>query len=428
MSAPTININNLHQNLPVIKNRPAKIVVIGNGIGGVAVARELSKLFGKAKKAEVTIIGPNSKFLFKPMLPDALNDDQASIDMSSIFPQGGCVSFVQDKVLNFDVTSETKKVITEQSGDFEFDYLVLAHGSQTNYFNIEGAQTNSIPLEGEWDLDLIRKTAREKLEAACQCDYNSTKQGRNLSFVIVGAGATGIELAFELKEYIDELIEDHFPQLEERRPKISVVEAMADILPGFKDKEKAYVKKRLGEYDIELLLNARVLSVAESGDLTVKDVSTDPHREFKIHTVSPMWVTGIKANVLNEKVPFEKVGFKNQLKVNQFLEIPNRPDVYAIGDAVATKDKTCTEEKQILPDTGQVAEQSGAFVAHDLFKKIQKGSVSPNRDAFEFKSKGVMLSTGDNDGLIRAFDAFLLKGKAASKLRKTVYESKLKKG
>ncbi len=412
--------------LPQPRNGAYRVVIVGNGIGGVSTARALEKLLKRHRDlAEVTIIGRDDRFVYKPMLPDALNSDNAGMPMSDVFSPSSPVTFHQATVTGFSVEpgESGDKFVHTSTGSLPFDYLVYSPGGQTNYFNISGANTHALPLEEEQNLETIRKVATDKLEAAVKADPNSTEQGKNLSFVIVGAGATGVELAFELKYFMERLIDERFPRLRNRFPRITLVEATGDILPGFTDTEKRYARRRMDEEGIELLLNSMVLGVTEDGILQVKDMSSNPGREYRIHTIAPMWVTGIQSTPLNDALPFEKTSGKNQLIVNEFLEIPGRPDIYAIGDASIEPD--VRHQGKMLPDTGQVAEQSGVYAAYDLYRKMADGKIRPGRRPFVFHSKGVMLSTGPVDGLLRTFDRFILTGWIASRIRQAVYRYKL---
>lgn len=400
-----------------------RVVIVGNGIAGKAAGMQLKKsLAGRPDLADVTIIGKEDRFIFKPLLPDATNDVIPGVPMKDLFGDRSPVRFKHATVTGFSL-APGKRFVKTSKGKVPFDYLVYAPGSRTNYFNIPGAQDNSIPLEDAENMEQIKQAVADKLDAALKAERNSTSQGRNLSFVIAGAGATGVELAFEIKHYIDGLVKTRYPRLRYNPPRVTLVERENDILPGFSNSEKKHVKNRLEKAGIELLLNSAVTGVTPEGSITLQDISRTPARDFVIHTVKPIWVTGVRANPLNDTLPFEK-GPKNKIVVNPFLQVPGEPNIFAVGDAAAAPD--ARNPGRILPDTGQVAEQAGKYAARQIVRMLQ-GKMPPDdkRNPFVFKDKGVILATGPDQSIVRLFNKATLKGRMAHRLRKEVYRRKM---
>lgn len=406
-----------------------RIVILGNGLGGVSAARTLNQLLQKKPDtASVTLVGREDRFVFKPMLPDALNSHAPLIPMGDTFSKKPRVDFKQAEVSAISIDPAQKRVTTSQ-GQLPYDYLVLALGSQTNYFNIPGAKEHALKLETPQDLEAIKNSVERKLALAAAAPAGSAEQARNLSFVIVGAGATGVELAFELNHYMQKRLPEMAPNLS-AKPRIQLVEATGEILPGFSDKERAFVKKAFARQGIEILFHTLVKQVTPNQGLVAVNQKIDPAQILTLDTVDPVWVTGVRAHDLAQSLPVDRTP-KGQIKVNPFLEIPGRSDIYVIGDlAAATNAKT----GQLHPPTGQVAEQQGAFVGQDLFRKlndkkgVQAFEADPKRETFHFKNKGMMLSAGPDNGFVNMFSRLLLKGKVASHLRQQVYRQKLTKG
>ena len=403
-----------------------KIVIVGNGLAGVAVARGLNKQLKKHPNlAEVTILGRDDQYVFKPMLPDALNSHKASIPMSEAFKgKKNRVSFIQTEVTGVSINPDDKVVQTE-AGSIAYDYLVMAVGGKTNYFNTEGAEEFTLSLSSREDLEQIKTSVQKKLDHALQCEADSDEQKKALSFVIVGAGATGVELAFELNVYVKRLIRENYPELNGQKPQITIVEAMDDILPGFTEAQKNVVKELLDQFGIEVRYKTSVKKVTDSQGLVAADKSVEPPKIYNIDTVDPVWVTGVMANELSTTLDVERLARKEQIVVNQYLELPDRPDIYVIGDVAAAPGKV---EGQFLPSTGQVAEQQGTYVAESLMEKLKEENDSEGIKPFSYKDKGLMLSAGPRQGFVDVMDKLLLKGRLASKLRQAIYKRKLMKG
>jgi NADH:ubiquinone reductase (H+-translocating) len=410
-----------------------KVVIIGNGLGGVAAGRELNRLLKKNPNlAEVTLVGPQDQFMFKPQLHETLNGQKVTVSMESLFPsKSALVQFKKAEVSEVSIDPANKSLKTT-AGNIPFDYLIIAVGGKTAYYGHDAsAKSFAIPIETLNDLDKIKQSALKKLAVAANAPLHSEAQKNALSFVVVGGGATGVEFAFELNQFVKDTIRKQYPQLANQKPSITIVEAMGDILNGFGEKEKNYVKKRLAEKGIQVLYNHPVKLLNQDG-LTLLDKNspasaTTAPPEKTIKTQEPIWVTGVKANPLVESLPIEKFPGSNRVKVNPFLEVPGRPDIYVIGDASGALD---SKTQKPLPPTGQVAEQEGYFVAKDLVaQKLTLGSkpgasAPEKRPVFEFNNQGTMFSLGSGDGFVSPTKGFFMKGAIARYLRSAVYYKK----
>lgn len=403
-----------------------KVVIVGNGVGGVAAGRELNRLLsGKKDLAEVTLVGPTDQYFFKPQLHELLNGKNASTPIRSLFPEKSPVQFKQAAVTKITIDPANKVLETTQ-GPLPFDYLILAVGSKTAYFNHEkNAKLYAIPLEETGNISRVKTSVKQKLDAAAKAAKGSADQAQALSFVVVGGGATGVEMAFELKHYVQSKINQDYPTLKGIAPKVTIVEAMPDILNGFGDKEKTYIKKRLAQQGIQVLTNHWVDTLDETGlklsDKTVKDAPVA--KELK--TKDPMWVTGVRAHPLVEMLPTERLPGNQRVKVTPHLELPNRSDVYVIGDSSAAMDPASNRP---LPPLGQVAEQQGAYVARDVFAKLTaaaskdpKQAENKDRPGFTFKSRGTMFSLGPGDGIVHLYNKYFISGWMADKIRQAAY-------
>lgn len=402
-----------------------RIVIAGNGIGGTTAAKELDRLLHKTKVpgVEITIIGRNPNYVFKPFLPDMLHGEATSIPMKTIFPEGGQVQFRQTSITQVQIDARNKVVETD-SGPIPYDYLIMAVGSKTAYYNIKGAETHALPLEDPTSLEKIKASAVKKIDKAAKAPPGSKAQQDNLSFLIVGAGATGIEIAFELNQFIKSYTRQKYPGNPHLKHTLTLLEARNEILPGFHNRDRAYVTRRLKQEGIRILFNHAVKVVRPDNTMDVID-RTHPKQpvEKKLDIEDPIWVTGVTASPLVEKLPVEKLPGNNRVIVNPFLELPNRSDIYFIGDiAAAVNPKT----RQVFPTLGQVAEQQGRYVARDLMDKLAENKT---RSPFTYNDKGMMLSVGPTSAFVRPsnwFSMFSIKYWLGHLVRAFIYRQKLK--
>lgn len=380
-----------------------RLLVVGGGIGGVTLCR---KLMAEVKRhpalLDMTLFDPKDIYVFKPRLYEWLNGEDATLPMSWLFPLGGPVRFVQTRVNRISLPPGERFVQTEE-GMYEYDYLVIATGATTSYFNVAGAPSQTLPLDNLSDIRNIKQRTVKKIQRAAGAAPGSEFRLENLSFEIIGGGATGIELAFELKYLVDQVIREDYPHLRGDQPLIQILEGSPEILPGFSAVERDQVVSRLKRADIELLCNHRVRRV-ERNRLVIdkRDPATNDFAEISIPSIDPIWVAGVRANLSDTLLPnVESYPGNGRIRVNQYLELPGHPDIYVIGDVAGMVD---ARSGSLLPPTGQVVEQEAAYVADALIQRLkqEKGLIrQPQpRKPFHYANRGRMLALGPGDGLL----------------------------
>jgi NADH dehydrogenase len=394
---------------------------VGNGLGGVAAGSELRRMLSsRPNLAEVTLVGPSDQYVFKPQLHESLNGKAITVPMRKLFPLGQSVQYKQATVTKISI-DPAKKELETSNGKLPFDYLIISVGGKTAYYGHNDAATHAIPMESPADIARIQASVQKKLAQAANAPTGSEAQKKALSFVIVGGGATGVETAFDLQEFVQNTIQQKFPALAGQKPTVTIVEAMPDILNGFSDKEKQYVKKRLAEKGIQVLYNHPVQNIGPNG-LVLTDKNQPEAKTVTLNTEDPVWVTGVRAHPLVEQLPVERLPGNQRVKVNPFLEIPKRPDVYVIGDSAGALD---AKTGKPLPPTGQVAQQQGYFVAKDLVAKLEgQKEDDAKRKPFEYHHQGTMFSIGSSDGSIHSAGGWFITGRKARLAREAVYYKK----
>ncbi len=341
-----------------------KIVIIGGGFGGVYSARHLYKLFGN--KAEITLINKTNYFLFTPLLHEVatggLTPQSVIESLREIF-RGTSIKCIEDTVI--EINKENKTVKTPNSL-FNYDYLIISAGAETNYFGIPGAQENSFTLKSLNDAIILRNHIIETFENAIK---NNNKDA--LTFAIVGAGATGVELATELAEYVKGTLCSYYKNsiVAKDEIKISIITNAPEILTVFPEKMREIAKNALIKNNINIINNATVIKV-DNELITFADSTT-----LKAHTI--IWVAGVKPSI--STINGIDIGPKGRMEINEYLQNINNEYIFGLGDASGT-----------FPMLAQIAVQQAKTVAYNIY--AHNGNLK--LDKFETKIKGLLISLG----------------------------------
>lgn len=332
-----------------------KIVIVGGGFGGVYTAKNLCKYFDK-NKIEITLINRSNYFLFTPLLHEvatgALTADSIREPIREVF-RNCPVNIVEDTVVEMD---KVNKIVKTINTSYAYDYLVVATGAETNYFNTPGAREHTFALKNLSDASSLRNHIIQTCEQAVL-----TKNKDMLVTSIIGAGPTGVELAAELQEYMQHTIFTYYntSHFKKEDIKVILVTATPDIISQFPPKMRIVAAKELNNRGIEIKANTIVVKV-EPGQISFKDGTT-----MKSHTI--VWVAGVTA------------GASGRLEINESLQTTSSPEVFALGDTAGK-----------CPMLAQVAVQQAKVVAYNIHALIEKKKLR----VFIFKQKGLLISIG----------------------------------
>jgi len=349
------------------------IVIIGGGFGGTYTAKGLKSLI-ENDSVEVTLINRENYFLFTPLLHEVatggLNSTNVVEPIQEIFRHSN-VHFVQDEVRSIDPLSQQ---VTTSMSTFPYDYLVVSSGAETNYYGIPGAEKNTFVLKNLDDAIAIRRHLLSACEKASLIN-DDEQRTLLLSSVIVGAGATGVELAAELIEFMHETLCSYYKMCEFQKEhmKVTLVAASPDVLPQFPEKLRKIAYLELVRKGVSVMTNIKVTGVEPEKILFGENSS------IQAHTI--IWVAGVKP-ITMEILGSEKE--KNgRMKVDQFLRVAKEggvfENIFALGDVSG-----------ICPQLAQVAVQQGRTVAFNIGASIDKVDLS----AFIYKGKGLLVSLG----------------------------------
>jgi demethylphylloquinone reductase len=348
-----------------------KIVILGGGFAGLFTALEV------AGSADVTLVsGEEDHFLFTPMLYEYLSGEVEAWHIAPKYTEllDNNVRCIQNSASAIDLNAQ--KVSLEGSGQtVPYDILVLATGGVSHYAGVEGAEEHSLPFRKLVHADDLRARMLAALDRIPP-DMPPQDVRRELTFVVVGAGASGCELSTKMSD----LLKDAF----QRRalhgsPRVLVIEMGDKVVPGMGDQIRAYVEEALREADVEVHTQARVVKVAP-GEVTLEHQG---NRET-LHNSGVVWVGGVKMSPLIEQLDVQK-DRRGALIVDGTLQLPQHNNVFALGDIAVYPDVVPT-----LAGTAQLAFQESKL-AGDNIKAFLAGKELRRK---HFEELGEALSLG----------------------------------
>ena len=356
-----------------MENLP-RVVIVGAGFGGLRVAQEL-----KDMPVEVLLIDQHNYHTFQPLLYQvataALDPEEIGHSVRGIFQTQQRFGFRLGKVTGVDWT--TKELLLEKGNPERFDYLVLAAGTVTNFFNIEGIEEHSFPLKSMEEATRLRSHILRQFEMADVAPA-LIEQGA-LNFVIVGGGPTGVEMAGSLRELFHMVLRKDFPHLNVSKARVILVEAMDKVLLPFAEPLRQNALKTLRERGVEVMLNEAVVK-ATAESITLKSGEVIPTRTI-------IWGAGVKASPLGAAMGLETTR-GGRVVVNPDLSVPDHPEVFVIGDMAASKDA----QGNLHPQLAQVAIQGGKHVVRQINHRLHN---EPGQ-LFIYHDPGTMATIGRN--------------------------------
>ena len=354
-------------------NSKAHVVIVGGGFAGLGCARTLAK----AGDVRITLIDKNNYHLFQPLLYQVATAELGASDIATSLRQ----TFrdhpdVDVKMLEVMVVDPKSRTVTTRDGQqYQGDFLVLAAGSQANFFHTQGAEQYSFPLYELEEAERLRSRILAVFEDADR-DPSVLEKGA-LNFVIIGGGPTGTELAGALADMINLTMTREYPDLAVTRAQIYLVEHGNSLLAPFSTEAHDYAARTLQRKGVRLLFGRAVTEVAADG-VTLSDGTSIPTR-----TVA--WAGGLMAAPLAGNSGLLR-GHGGRIEVQPDLTVEGFPGVYALGDFANIPGV----EGRPLPQLASVAQQCGVWTA----KNIQAEIAGKPRTAFHYHDKGIMAMIG----------------------------------
>ena len=380
-----------------------KILILGAGFGGLYAYRSLYKHFNK-NEIDVTIVNKTNYFLFTPLLHEVatggLSENSVVESIQHFLARNGDVIHIAD-VLSLD---KENKVVTTSLEKLPYDILIIALGASTNYFGTPGAEEHSLALKDLGDAVTMRGSIIDAFQRASVIKDDVDRK-KALSFVIVGGGPTGVELAAEMAEFIHNTLMDYYKNsISCDDISVSLVNRGPELLAPFPSKLRGKALSVLQDKKIKVYLNTGVKEV-----LADEVVFSD---DTRIHSSYTIWTAGVKPNteMFTNILPMDKGG---RIFVDKNLHVNDNPEIFVIGDVSFIREN---ENSVPLPMTAQVATQQGPHVAQNVHNFINGYDLIP----FTFESKGEMASLGRYQGLANVF-GIPVTGTVAWFMWRTVY-------
>jgi NADH dehydrogenase len=352
------------------------VVIIGAGFGGLAAAKRLER-----EPVDVVLIDQHNYHTFQPLLyqvaTSGLNPADVGYATRGLFRRQQRVFVRKGRVTGVDW--DAQRVLLRDEDPVPYDHLILAAGSSTNWFGIPGAAELAFPLYSLEDSITLRNHVLSLFEAADAVP--GLVDDGVLTFVIVGGGPTGVEVAGALSELIDKVLAGDFHDLDVHRSHILLVEMAPQLLTPFSGRSQAYARRTLEHKDVEVRTGTAVKAVTATG-VTLE--GPDGHREV-VPTRTLVWAAGVRSNTLTDGLGATQ-GRGGRITVNRDLSIPGFPHAFAVGDVADIADG----DGGRLPQLAQVAIQGGRHAAEQVLATIAR---RPRTD-FRYHDKGTMATIG----------------------------------
>ncbi len=363
-----------------------KIVIVGAGYAGVLTAKKLAKRLAKNNEVKITIIDKNP---FHTMLTELhevaasrVDEDSIKISLKRVFA-GRRVDVKQDIVDSIDFE---KKQVIGKNEQYAYDYLVMAAGSKPTYFGVPGARENAFKLWSYEDAVILRDHIHEVFRKAA-IETVPAERKRLLTFHVVGAGFTGVELVGEIAEYVPILCDKY--EIDPGLVSISDVDVLPRTVPVLPEKLSAKVERRLNKMGVRVLLNTGVVNIGSDFiEFKRNDVVT---RETSGTIV---WAAGIEASDITAKAAKElQSANRGRIMLDKYLRSLDNDQVFVAGDNMLY---TPEGEKMPVPQVVENCEQSADTVAHNIACAVTgKGEAEEYKPSFH----GVMVSIGGRYGV-----------------------------
>lgn len=386
-----------------------RILILGGGFGGLYTALELEKTIARDSDVEVTMVNRDNFFLFTPMLHEVAAGDLDLANIVNPFRKMlQRVNFFNGDVESIDLKAKKVTVFhghEHHHHDLEYDHLVLGLGSVTNFFRLPGLEERALTMKSLGDAIFLRNRMIANLEAA---DFECFPDQRQslLTFVVAGGGFAGVETIASMNDFLRSAIK-FYPHLSEEMLRVVLIHPGSVILPELGEKLGRYAQTKLAQRKVEIRVNTKVDGVFERG-VKLSDGTM-------IESGTVVWTAGTSPHPILQTLPCESE--KGRIIVNEYMEVPGWPGVWALGDCAVVPDP---KTGKAYPPTAQHALRQGKVLGQNIIAAIRGGKKKP----FVFSILGLLASIGRRTGVANIL-GINFSGFIAWWLWRTIYLSKL---
>ena len=371
-------------------SRRHRVVIIGSGFGGLFAAQQLEKA-----DVDVTLIAKTGHHLFQPLLYQVatgiLSVGEIAPPTRLILRDQKNATVVLGDVSRIDVADKRVHATAGHiSFDLEYDSLIVAAGANQSYFGNDHFERWAPGMKTVDDALELRSRILGCFEQAEVID-NEEERKRLLTFIIVGAGPTGVEMAGQVAELAQHTLKDSFRRIDPASARVILLDAAPAVLPPFGNKLGNAARARLEKMGVEIQLNAMVTNVDYNG-IEVKDPDGSVRR---IAASCKIWSAGVKASPLGKQLADQtdaEIDRAGRVLVGKDLALPGHPEIFVVGDMMSLDD---------LPGVAQVAIQGGKYAAKQIIGEVEKGKTPAERPPFKYFDKGSMATVSRYSAVVK---------------------------
>jgi NADH:quinone reductase (non-electrogenic) len=354
-----------------------RVIILGAGFGGLSCARTLHRT-----NADITIIDRRNYHCFQPLLYQvataALSPADVAWPIRHILRRQDNATVFMTEVTGIDATN---RVVTTKSGSFPFDYLVIATGAMHSYFGHDNWADFAPGLKRIEDATRIRRSILSAFEQAELVDDDEQRR-KLLTFVIVGGGPTGVELAGAIAEVARQTLARDFRRIDPRTARIMLIEAGPRLLPTFSERHSRYTQKALTAMGVEVLTSTQVTGCDAHGvDLA----------HGRIDAGSVVWAAGVMASPAADWLAADR-DRAGRIAVGPDLSLPRHDNIFVIGDTAAANDAA----GRPVPGLAAAAKQMGIYVGRLIGARLSGRTLPP----FRYKNLGVLATIGRRSAVV----------------------------
>jgi NADH dehydrogenase len=360
---------------PPFRDFPNRVLVLGGGFAGYTAAKTLCKLTRHRDDVGVMLISRENYFTFWPMLPGVVSSDIDTKNVAQPLRRALIrlgASFRRAEIESIDLE---KQCVKAGGREFPYHHLIVALGGEPAYFGIPGVEEHTVSMKGIGTAEAIRNRVIERYEETILA--RGEVPDSKLTFVVIGGGATGVEVASELHELVHDILPPDYPNINPRRVRIVLVDRNEGILKELDPALRRTARKKLADLQIEVINNAR------AQEITADNVILDDRRE--IETENAIWTAGFRAS---EKL--DDLGLPHDerkgLTVDAYMRVEGCDNVWGIGDCAANMNK----DREPVPPNAQAAVQEGKAAARNVLAALDGRNLEP----FKYKPLGQLVEMG----------------------------------
>ena len=376
-----------------------RIVILGGGFAGIKILQQLQKEFQDNIDVDITIVSRDNFFLFTPMLPEvaasAIETRHIITPIRSFCKRARFFEAYVDSInlqkkqvsIRYNIGKQSIP-LNDRVKVLKYDYLVLALGGETNFFDIESASKNAFTIKTIGDALLLRDHVINMLEQADMEYENIELQKRLMTFVVVGGGFSGIETVGELNDFVRDSVKQYYHNIDIKYIKIILINSGSRILPEVSDDLSEFTLNKLEKNGVQIILNKRVKEIDENYVLL--------NDEERIWSNTVIWAGGVKPNIIISSLNCEH-DKSGKIITNENLKVNGYTSIFALGDCAFIIDPNTGKP---YPPTAQHALRAAKIASNNIINEIySKKNKKKEELVFNYKTKGMMALIGKRNGV-----------------------------